>query len=163
LVLLARETNVKARHFSARQGLTAPRPPTMIQHRTQREGCGMELRREGPDTVLYKEGQAIGRGRLEGGLWLWIDPAWRQRGYGSFLAKGLLRAAGGFDPQTATDFWAEAPRDAAGEALLRKFGFAPGAAGRWRRQRVPDLSAVALCHRMLAAQAKPGGAYLDAT
>ena len=123
----------------------------------------MELRREGPDTVLYKEGQAIGRGRLEGGLWLWIDPAWRQRGYGSFLAKGLLRAAGGFDPQTATDFWAEAPRDAAGEALLRKFGFAPGAAGRWRRQRVPDLSAVALCHRMLAAQAKPGGAYLDAT
>lgn len=123
----------------------------------------MELRREGPDTVLYKEGQAIGRGRLEGGLWLWIDPAWRQRGYGSFLAKGLLRAAGGFDPQTATDFGAEAPRDAAGEALLRKFGFAPGAAGRWRRQRVPDLSAVALCHRMLAAQAKPGGAYLDAT
>ena len=98
----------------------------------------MELRREGPDTVLYKEGQAIGRGRLEGGLWLWIDPAWRQRGYGSFLAKGLLRAAGGFDPQTATDFWAEAPRDAAGEALLRKFGFAPGAAGRWRRQRVRD-------------------------
>lgn len=123
----------------------------------------MELRAEGAETVLYKEGQAIGRGRLEGGVRLWIDPAWRRRGYGSFLLKGMLRAAGGFDPQTSTVFWAEAPQEAASAALLRKFGFLPQPDGRWARRRAPDLSAVALCHRMFAAEATPGGTYLDAT
>ena len=46
----------------------------------------MEIRREGPVYTLYKEKAPIGTARLEqDAVWVEIDPAWRRRGYGSYL------------------------------------------------------------------------------
>ena len=125
----------------------------------------MELREQGADCALYKENACIGRARWAGDTLetLEIDPAWRRRGYGSYFLKELLRRRGGFARGAASCFWAAAPQGAAAAALLAKFGFAPAADGRWRRQVTPDLSAVAFCHEFLAARLRPGGLYVDAT
>lgn len=115
---------------------------------------------------LYKEQTCIGRALLRDGalLSLEIIPAWRRRGYGSYLLKEILRRQGGFDPAQTTTFTAPLPDpgDQAGAALARKFGFLPEGE-RLCRRRVPDLSAVRLCHRFLAGALQPGGLYLDAT
>ena len=127
----------------------------------------MELRAQGPEVFLWKENTCIGRARWAGDTLevFSIDPAWRRRGYGSYFLKELLRGRGGFDRGAASCFWAPAPpaQDAAACALLQKFGFVPAAGGRWVRRRVPDLSAVTLCHELLAARLRPGGLYVDAT
>lgn len=123
----------------------------------------MEVRREGNQFILYKEQTAIGTGTLEGSaLWVEIAPAWRGRGYGSYLLKELLRRGGGLDPKAASCFTAPQPADAAGRALAAKFGFVPAGAGLVRR-RAPDFSAVQFCHEFLAARLAPGGLYIDAT
>lgn len=123
----------------------------------------MEIRREGCVYTLYKEQSVIGTARREGdALWVEIDPAWRRRGYGSYLLKELLRQNGGLDPKAASRFTAPLPADEAAEALARKFDFVPQG-DRLVRQRMPDLSAVQLCHEFLAAHLAPGGFYLDAT
>ena len=91
-----------------------------------------------------------------------IDPAWRQRGYGSYLVKEILQQNGGYDVKRETSFTAGPAADEAAGALLKKFGFLPQG-GEMVRRRVPDLSAVQLCHEFLTAHLQPGGLYVDAT
>ncbi len=124
----------------------------------------MRITEENGQYTLYKEREAIGSAALSGGVILQLEivPAWRGRGYGSYLLKEILRRGGGLDPKQATRFTAPLPQDAAGEALAKKFGFASDGVQLVRR-RVPDLSAVQLCHEFLAARLAPGGLYVDAT
>ena len=124
----------------------------------------MQIKQEKGHYTLYKESEAIGTAVVDGAaiLRLEIVPAWRGRGYGSYLVKELLRRGGGLDPKQATRFTAPLPRDAAGRALAQKYGFAPDGSQLVRR-RVPDLSAVQLCHAFLTARLAPGGLYVDAT
>ena len=107
----------------------------------------MQIRQEKGCYTLYKENEAIGTAVVDGTtiLRLEVVPRWRGRGYGSYLLKELLRQNGGLDPKQATRFTAPLPRDAAGRALAQKYGFAPDGSQLVRR-RVPDLSAVQLCH-----------------
>ena len=123
----------------------------------------MEIRCRDNLFTLYKEHTAIGTARLEGdALWVEIDPVWRRRGYGSYLVKEVLRRQGGLDPKRESRFTAPLPGDEAARALAAKFGFVP-AGDRLVRRRMPDLSAVQLCHEFLTAHLAPGGFYLDAT
>lgn len=123
----------------------------------------MEIRRRDNIFTLYKERTAIGTARLDGdALWVEIDPAWRRRGYGSYLVKEVLRQNGGLDPKRESHFTAPLPADDAARALAAKFDFLPAGAQLVRR-RLPDLSAVQLCHEFLSAHLAPGGFYLDAT
>ena len=107
----------------------------------------MQIKQEKGHYTLYKESEAIGTAVVDGAaiLRLEIVPAWRGRGYGSYLVKELLRRGGGLDPKQATRFTAPLPRDEAGRALARRFDFV-AEGGRLVRRRVPDLSAVELCH-----------------
>ena len=125
----------------------------------------MRVEESGGVFTLYKEGLPIGRAVVRDGhlLAYSIDAAWRRRGYGSYLLRQILRRGGGFDPHVPSLFTAPAPKDEAGAALLGKFGFAPGPDGAWVRRRVPDLSAVELCHNFLAGAVRPGAFCLDAT
>lgn len=124
----------------------------------------MQIKQEKGHYTLYKENEAIGMAVVDGAtiLRLEIVPEWRGRGYGSYLVKELLRRGGGLDPKQATRFTAPLPRDEAGRALARRFDFLPEG-GRLVRRRVPDLSAVQLCHEFLEAHLTPGGLFLDAT
>lgn len=123
----------------------------------------MKITNDGTRYTLYKEKEAIGTAVLENGrLWVEIVPAWRQRGYGSYLVKELLQRNGGYDVKRETRFTAAPADSEAAGALLRKFGFVRQGA-EFVRRRVPDLSAVQLCHEFLAAHLQPGGLYLDAT
>ena len=123
----------------------------------------MEIRCRDNLFTLYKEHTAIGTARLEGdALWVEIDPVWRRRGYGSYLVKEVLRRQGGLDPKRESRFTAPLPGDEAARALAAKFGFVP-AGDRLVRRRMPDLSAVQLCHEFLTTHLAPGGFYLDAT
>ena len=116
----------------------------------------MQIRQEKGCYTLYKENEAIGTADVDGTtiLRLEVVPRWRGRGYGSYLLKELLRQNGGLDPKQATRFTAPLPRDAAGRALAQKYGFAPDGSQLVRR-RVPDLSAVQLCHAFLTARLAP--------
>ena len=124
----------------------------------------MQIRQEKGCYTLYKENEAIGTAVVDGTtiLRLEVVPRWRGRGYGSYLLKEILRQNGGLDPKQATRFTAPLPRDAAGRALAKKYGFAPDGSQLVRR-RVPDLTAVELTHRFLRSTLAPGGLYLDAT
>lgn len=123
----------------------------------------MEIRCRDNLFTLYKEHTAIGTARLEGdALWVEIDPVWRRRGYGSYLVKEVLRRQGGLDPKRESRFTAPLPGDEAARALAAKFGFV-SAGDRLVRRRMPDLSAVQLCHEFLTTHLAPGGFYLDAT
>ena len=117
----------------------------------------MKITHEAGKYVLYKEKTVIGMAALEDGrLWVEIDPAWRQRGYGSYLVKEILQQNGGYDVKRETRFTAGPAADEAAGALLKKFGFLPQG-GEMVRRRVPDLSAVQLCHEFLTAHLQPGG------
>lgn len=124
----------------------------------------MKLVCENENYTLYKEREVIGTAAVRGGVFavLEIAPAWRGRGYGSYLVKEILRSGGGFDTKTASLFTAPLPDSEAGRALAHKFGFVP-MGGKLVRRRVPDLSAVQLCHEFLTAHLQPGGLYVDAT
>ncbi len=123
----------------------------------------MNITRTAGTYTLYKEKAVIGTASLQNGrLWVEIDPAWRQRGYGSYLVKEILQQNGGYDVKRETLFTAAPAADDAAGALLRKFGFVPQGEIMVRR-RVPDLSAVQLCHEFLTAHLLPGGLYVDAT
>lgn len=123
----------------------------------------MKITHDAGKYVLYKEKTVIGMAALEDGrLWVEIDPAWRQRGYGSYLVKEILQQNGGYDVKRETRFTAGPAADEAAGALLKKFDFLPQG-GEMVRRRVPDLSAVQLCHEFLTAHLQPGGLYVDAT
>ena len=62
----------------------------------------MKITHEAGKYVLYKEKTVIGMAALEDGrLWVEIDPAWRQRGYGSYLVKEILQQNGGSNARPA--------------------------------------------------------------
>lgn len=71
----------------------------------------MQIKQEKGHYTLYKESEAIGTAVVDGAaiLRLEIVPAWRGRGYGSYLVKELLRRGGGLDPKQATRFTAPLP------------------------------------------------------
>ena len=68
----------------------------------------MELRRTETGFALYKEKEVIGHCTLHPAAQgaalaaLAIDPAWRRKGYGSYLLKEVLRSFGGYDREAAT-------------------------------------------------------------
>ena len=107
----------------------------------------MELRRTETGFALYKEKEVIGHCTLhptaQGAALaaLTIDPAWRRKGYGSYLLKEVLRSFGGYDREAATVFTAPLPADCAEMAFWAKFGFAAEGPQLVRR-RTPDLTAV---------------------
>lgn len=132
----------------------------------ERQGNGVRVIREGEEFLLYKEKLLVGRcgctRQNEG--WrlgpLWVDPAWRRRGYGSFLLRQVLKATGGYAGESL--HLLELPNGDAEKALAEKFGFAP-AGNLWRRRRVPDPTAVGLTHDFLRQNLLPGGFFVDAT
>ena len=73
-----------------------------------------------------------------------------------------MQQKGGYDVKRETRFTAGPAADEAAGALLKKFDFLPQG-GEMVRRRVPDLSAVQLCHEFLTAHLQPGGLYVDAT
>ena len=117
----------------------------------------MELRRTETGFALYKEKEAIGHCTLHPAAQgaalaaLAIDPAWRRKGYGSYLLKEVLRSFGGYDREAATVFTAPLPADCAEMAFWAKFGFAAEGPQLVRR-RTPDLTAVKFVQDFLAAR-----------
>ena len=117
----------------------------------------MELRRTETGFALYKEKEVIGHCTLhptaQGAALaaLTIDPAWRRKGYGSYLLKEVLRSFGGYDREAATVFTAPLPENAAELAFWGKFGFA-AEGGQLVRRRTPDLTAVKFVQDFLAAR-----------
>lgn len=127
----------------------------------------MQVTRQDNRYLLYKESTLIGQAELDGDriTMFTVQPQWRNRGYGSYLLREMLRLNDGFARQTPSHFTAPAPENAAAAALLHKFGFSPTgeADGSWQRVRSPDMTAVELCHRFLEGTIPAGGTFLDAT
>ena len=126
----------------------------------------MRVIQEGEQFLLYKEKLLVGRCgcvRQDDGWRLgpvWVDPDWRQRGYGSFLLRQVLKATGGYSGESL--HLLELPEGEAEKALAEKFGFVP--TGQiWRRRKVPDPTAVGLTHDFLKQWLAPGGFFVDAT
>ena len=128
----------------------------------------MELRRTETGFALYKEKEVIGHCTLHPAAQgadlaaLAIDPAWRRKGYGSYLLKEVLRSFGGYDREAATVFTAPLPADCAEMAFWAKFGFAAEGPQLVRR-RTPDLTAVKFVQDFLAARLADPRLCIDAT
>lgn len=128
----------------------------------------MELRRTETGFALYKEKEVIGHCTLHPAAQgaalaaLAIDPAWRRKGYGSYLLKEVLRSFGGYDREAATVFTAPLPADCAEMAFWAKFGFAAEGPQLVRR-RTPDLTAVRFVQDFLAARLGRPRLCIDAT
>ena len=128
----------------------------------------MELRRTETGFALYKEKEVIGHCTLHPAAQgaalaaLTIDPAWRRKGYGSYLLKEVLRSFGGYDREAATVFTAPLPADCAEMAFWAKFGFAVEGPQLVRR-RTPDLTAVKFVQDFLAARLVHPRLCVDAT
>ena len=128
----------------------------------------MELRRTETGFALYKEKEVIGHCTLHPAAQgaalaaLTIDPAWRRKGYGSYLLKEVLRSFGGYDREAATVFTAPLPADCAEMAFWAKFGFAAEGPQLVRR-RTPDLTAVKFVQDFLAARLVHPRLCVDAT
>ena len=128
----------------------------------------MELRRTETGFALYKEKEIIGHCTLHPAAQgaalaaLAIDPAWRRKGYGSYLLKEILRRFGGYDREAATVFTAPLPADEGEGLFWQKFGFAPED-GRLVRRRTPDLTAVRFVQDYLAAHLPHPKLCIDAT
>ena len=126
----------------------------------------MRVIREGEEFLLYKEKLLVGRCGCarQGEGWrlgpLWVDPAWRHKGYGSFMLRQVLKSTGGYTGESL--HFLELGEDAAGKALAEKFGFSR-VGTLWRRHRVPDPTAVGLIHDFLQQNLLPGGFFVDAT
>ena len=126
----------------------------------------MRVIREGEEFLLYKEKLLVGRCGCarQGEGWrlgpLWVDPAWRHKGYGSFMLRQVLKSTGGYTGESL--HFLELGEDAAGKALAEKFGFSR-VGTLWRRHRVPDPTAVGLTHDFLQQNLLPGGFFVDAT
>ena len=126
----------------------------------------MRVIREGEEFLLYKEKLLVGRCSCvqQGESWqlasFWVDPAWRRKGYGSFLLRQVLKSTGGYTGESLHFLTlGESPAE---QALAEKFGFSP-AGNLWRRHRVPDPTAVSLTHDFLRQNLLPGGFFVDAT
>lgn len=145
--------------------------------------------------LLEKEGETIGRCVLRPTpsgaeiLQLAIVPAWRRRGYGTYLLKEMLRRTGAYDPHTPHVHTAPWPENQAELAFWQRQGFVPepltGAAApagqgtgdaapapdapgtpparRLVRRRAPDFSAVRFSHEFLAGRLTAPALCVDAT
>ena len=128
----------------------------------------MELRRTETGFALYKEKEVIGHCTLHPAAQgaalaaLAIDPAWRHKGYGSYLLKEVLRSFGGYDREAATVFTAPLPADCAEMAFWAKFGFAAEGPQLVRR-RTPVRTAVKFVQDFLAARLVHPRLCVDAT
>lgn len=117
---------------------------------------------------LYKEKDLIGRCTLTSGAMetridrLWIDPAWRRRGYGSYLLRQVLHRLGGYDREQSSCFSAPLPAGEGEAAFWEKFDFHPQG-DRLVRRRKPDLSAVRLAQDFLSAHLVQPRLLVDAT
>lgn len=117
---------------------------------------------------LYKENQPFGRCTLARAgqeillTGFWVDPAWRRRGYGSYLLRQVLHRCGGYDPRQASCFSAPLPADPGERAFWAKFDFQPQG-GRLVRRRKPDLTAVRLAQDFLASHLDRPRLLVDAT
>lgn len=118
--------------------------------------------------ALYKEATPVGRCAVQPALQgadirgVYIDPAWRRKGYGSYLLKEVLRRFGGYDRETPTVFTAPLPASPGEGAFWAKFGFAENG-GRLERRCVPDLSAVRFAHGFLTMHLASPRLCIDAT
>ena len=120
---------------------------------------------------LYKEKTRVGRcavrpaaGPARGadiGL-VWVDPAWRRRGYGTYLLRQLLHRFGGYDREAESLFTAPLPADEGERAFWAAFGFAPEGDALVRRRR-PDLTAVRFAQDFLAQHLARPRLLIDAT
>lgn len=132
----------------------------------ERQGNGVRVIHEGEEFLLYKEKLFVGRCGCtrQGEGWqlgpVWVDPAWRRRGYGSFLLRQVLKQTGGYTGESL--HFLQLPEGEAERALAEKFGFSR-AGTLWRRHRVPDPTAVGLTHDFLRQNLLPGGFFVDAT
>lgn len=124
----------------------------------------MQIRQEKGCYTLYKENEAIGTAVVDGTTILRLEvvpPVARAR-----LRQLSVERASAPKRRIWTQSRPLASRlpapGAAGRALAQKYGFAPDGS-RLVRRRVPDLSAVQLCHAFLTARLAPGGLYVDAT
>lgn len=135
--------------------------------------------------LLQKEGQVIGQCRLlptaQGAqiTLLAVDPAWRRRGYGTYLLKEALRRTGAYDPRALRVHTAPWPHNEAELAFWQKQGFVPEAVPpqpgacapaaenrpgrRLVRRRTPDYSAVQLSHEFVAGRLAAPALCVDAT
>ena len=126
----------------------------------------MQIQRTPQGFVLYKENTPVGHCQChqqgEGWHleWLKIDPAWQNRGYGSFFLKKILAQTGGFQPESLHT--ASGVQSPAAVALLQKFQFRLEGS-LWRRVRQREFTPVNMTHLFLQSRLKPGGVYLDAT
>lgn len=126
----------------------------------------MRVIQEGEEFLLYKEKLLVGRCNCvrENNAWrlgsFWVDPAWRRRGYGSYLLRQVLKATGGYSGESV--HFLDLPKGDGEKALAEKFGFVPAGNG-WQRRRVPDPTAVGLTHDFLRQTLAPGGFFVDAT
>lgn len=118
--------------------------------------------------ALYKEKEQIGRCIVQQTLQgaaigaLFIAPAWRRRGYGSYLLKEVLRRFGGYDREKPTVFTAPLPVLPGEAEFWAKFGFAE-ADGRLERRRTPDLTAVRFAQDFLRVRLSSPRLCIDAT
>ena len=99
-----------------------------------------------------------------------VQPRWQGRGYGSYLLRRTLHQLGAYQG-TELCAWACEDNHAA-RALYKKFDFVPDGTGRQAengrivrllRRQIPQLTALTLCHEMLASRMRPGAYVVDAT
>ena len=99
-----------------------------------------------------------------------VQPRWQGRGYGSYLLRRTLHQLGAYQG-TELCAWACEDNHAA-RALYKKFDFVPDGTGRQAengrivrllRRQIPQLTALTLCHEMLASRVRPGAYVVDAT
>lgn len=124
----------------------------------------MKIFEEGETLFLAKENARIGRCTAHGAVLadFYIDPAWRRRGYGSYLLKEYLQRTGGYARGADSLHTAPLPTSAGELAFWQKFGFTPEN-GRLVRRRVPDLTAVHFAQQFLAARCPAPAFCVDAT
>ena len=128
----------------------------------------MKLQQIPTGYALFKEKDEIGRCAVtatpQGAALtaLCILPAWRRKGYGSYLLKEVLRAFGGYDREKPTVFTATLPAAPGEEAFWAKFDFRPEG-GQLCRRRTPDLTAVRFVQEFLSARLAAPRLCIDAT
>ena len=121
--------------------------------------------------LLMKEQQQIGACRFcaQGQQTLITDfsisESWRRRGYGTYLAKELLRRTGGYAKENGSLHQLAVPPQNDGEAAFwQKMGFAPAeGTGAWLRRHTVDLSAVKFAQEFLAGRLAAPTLCVDAT
>lgn len=128
----------------------------------------MQLQRTNDGFALIKEKDKIGQCTVlpaeKGAAFglFFIEPQWRQKGYGSYMLKEILRLYGGYDKEAVTVFTAPLPSAVGEKIFWEKFGFVPEGCQLVRR-RTPDLTAVKFVQDFIAARLTQPRICIDAT